>query len=65
MHLVCCQHAVCDRPNNEAKTMSLKNVKEWTDISETLLGKIRVRSLTELTVLYTVLANSLSSLLQV
>jgi hypothetical protein len=34
--------AVCDRRNNEEKAMSFKNLKEWTDISETLLGKIKI-----------------------
>jgi len=43
--------------------MSFKNVKEWTDISEILLGKIRVMSLTELP--YYILASNLSGLLQV
>jgi hypothetical protein len=38
---------VCDRSNNEEKAMSFKNVKDWTDISEILLGKIRVVFLTE------------------
>ena len=31
---------VRDRPNNEEKAMSYKNVKEWTDILETLWGAI-------------------------
>ena len=46
--------AVCERSNNEEKAMSYKNVKEWTDISETLLGKIRVMPLTEFDVFLTV-----------
>jgi hypothetical protein len=57
--------AISDRPNNEEKAMSFKNIKEMIDISETRLGKITSYVPNWVTVLYTVLASSLSDLLQV